>query len=123
VKIKLDENMLQALVHLLCSAGHDVSTVAEEDLSGEEDPLILEWATEEDRLLITFDVGFGDVRAYPMGSHAGVVVVFRLSDQRWAVLKSPVERLRASGLIDRLHQGLAVVDENRIRTRFKGAKP
>ena len=122
MKIKLDENMPQALAYLLRSAGHNVSTVAEEDLSGEEDPMILERATKECRLLITFDVGFGDVRAYPMGSHAGVVV-FRLSDQRWAVLKSPVERLLASGLIDRLHQGLAVVDENRIRTRFKREKP
>ena len=122
MKIKLDENMPRSLSQLLCSAGHDVSTVAEEDLSGEEDSLVLERATKEGRLLITFDVGFGDVRAYPMGSHAGVAV-FRLSDQRWAVLKSPAERLLASGLIDRLHQGLAVVDENRIRTRFKGEKP
>jgi hypothetical protein len=70
---------------------------------------------------MTFDVGFGDIRSYPVGSHAGVVV-FRLQDQRWAVLKKPAERVVASDLLDRLQGGLAIVDEKRMRIRFKGRK-
>ena len=121
MKIKLDENMPQALAHLLRSAGHDVSTVPMEHLSGAEDPLVLKAATCEDRLLMTFDVDFGDIRNFPVGSHAGVIV-FRLHDQRWAVLKDPAERLLDSDLLDRLRYGLAIVDETRIRIRFKGKK-
>jgi hypothetical protein len=68
---------------------------------------------------MTFDVGFGDVRSFPVGSHAGVVV-FRLQDQRWATLKEPAERLLASGVLERLQKGLAVVSENRIRIRSRG---
>ena len=119
MKVKLDENMPMALAELLRSRGHDVSTVPEENLSGVEDSFILTRATEETRLLMTFDVDFGDIRSFPVGSHAGIVV-FRLHDQRWAVLKEPAERLLTSGLLDRLQHGLAVVDESRIRMRFKG---
>jgi predicted nuclease of predicted toxin-antitoxin system len=121
MRIKLDENMPLSLAALLRSAGHNVSTVPEENLSGEGDPLVLETAIKEGRLLMTFDVDFGDIRAYPVGSHAGVVV-FRLHDQRWAVLKEPAERLLVSGLLERIEQGIAIVDENRIRVRSKSRK-
>ena len=66
--------------------------------------------------MITFDVGFGNIRAFPLGSHAGVVV-FRLHDQRWAVLEEPARRLLRSGTLDRLGRGLAIIDESRIRIR------
>lgn len=121
MRIKLDENMPLSLAALLRSAGHNVSTVPEENLSGEGDPLVLETAIKEGRLLMTFDVDFGDIRAYPVGSHAGVVV-FRLHDQRWAVLKEPAERLLGSGLLERLEHGIAIVNENRIRVRSKSGK-
>src|SRR4030042_4996820 len=121
MRIKLDENMPLSLATLLRSAGHNVSTVPEENLSGEADPHVIEAAAKEGRLLMTFDVDFGDIRAYPVGSHAGVVV-FRLHDQRWAVLKEPAERLLGSGLLERLEHGIAIVDENRIRVRSKSEK-
>ncbi len=116
MRVKLDENMPGALIDVLCSAGHDVTTAHEENLSGVEDPIVLRTAAQEARLLMTFDVGFGDIRSYPLGSHAGIVV-FRLKDQRWAVLKEPALRLISSGIIGRLQGGLAVVDENRIRIK------
>ena len=72
-------------------------------------------------MLITFDLDFGDIRSFPVGSHSGVIV-FRLHDQRWAALKEPSERLLESGLIDRLKKGLAVVDEIKIRIRFEEKK-
>jgi len=122
VKIKLDENMPAALNEALHLAGHDVTTVHDENLSGIEDPVILQEAAREARLLMTFDVGFGDIRSFPLGSHAGIIV-FRLKDQRWVVLKEPVMRLISSGIVHRLRGGLAVVDEDRIRIKPKEGRP
>jgi len=116
VKIKLDENMPHALSELLQGAGHDVTTVPEEALGGAGDPSVLRRATSEERLLMTFDTDFGDIRRYPLGSHAGIVV-FRIHDQRWAILQHPARRLIESGILERLHRGLAVVDEVRERLR------
>lgn len=118
MKIKLDENMPHALAVLLRAAGHDVETVPDENLSGAEDSIVLRCATEEDRVLMTFDLDFADIRSYPLGQHAGIVV-FRIPDRRWAVLKEPAERLIASGRLDQISYGLAIVDDKRIRMRFK----
>jgi predicted nuclease of predicted toxin-antitoxin system len=116
MRVKLDENMPAAMTELRRQAGDDALTVAEEALGGTADPRILEVATAEDRVLITFDLDFADVRDFPIGSHAGIVV-FRLHDQRWAVLQGPARNLVASGVLERIHGGLAIVDESRIRIR------
>jgi predicted nuclease of predicted toxin-antitoxin system len=118
MKSKLDENLPTALAELLRAAGHDTQTVADEGLGGGLDPRILQVAASEGRTLLTFDLDFADVRQYPIGSHAGIVV-FRLHDQRWAVLEPPARRLIDSGLLDRLGGGLAIVDESRVRIRTK----
>lgn len=116
MKIKLDENMPHALVKFLESAGHDVATVQAEGLSGADDPPVLKEAALEDRVFFTFDTDFADIREYPIGSHAGIVV-FRLQDQRWSILREPAQKLLQSGLLNRLQGGLAIVDETRIRVR------
>jgi len=116
MRIKLDENMPAAMTELLRQAGHDALSVADEGLGGTADPTVLQAASAEDRVLITFDLDFADVRSYPVGSHAGIVV-FRLHDQRWVVLEGPARHLVASGGLERIRGGLAVVDEARIRIR------
>ncbi len=75
MKLKLDENLPASAAESLRTLGHDVDTVADEGLAGGEDRLVLTAATGEARLLLTLDRGLGDIRAYPPGTHAGVVVI------------------------------------------------
>ena len=65
---------------ILTSAGHDVDTVTQEGLIGTPDQDVVAAATAAGRILISLDRGLGDIRAYPPGSDAGIVVL-RLSDQ------------------------------------------
>jgi predicted nuclease of predicted toxin-antitoxin system len=116
VKIKLDENLPDDLTALLRSAEYEVATVAEEGLAGHDDPPVLKAATAEDRILMSFDLGFADIREYPPGTHGGIVV-FRLRDQRWKTLQKPVRRLVSTGALRELRRGLAIVDESRVRFR------
>ncbi len=116
MKVKLDENMPLAMAELFRQSGHDALTVADEGLGGAADPTILKAAATEDRVLVTFDLDFADVRSFPVGSHGGIVV-FRLHDQRWGVLEGPARRLMASGILERIRGGLAIVDEARVRIR------
>ncbi|MFW6034359.1 MAG: DUF5615 family PIN-like protein [bacterium] len=60
---------------LLRTLNHDVDTVADEGLAGAVDAAVLAAAADEARLLLTLDRGLGDVRAYPPGTHAGVLVI------------------------------------------------
>ena len=80
MKVKLDENMPRSANQVLIAAGHDVDTVVEENLAGAIDPQVVAAAAAVGRLLITMDRGLGDIRTYPPGSHAGILVL-RPADQ------------------------------------------
>jgi predicted nuclease of predicted toxin-antitoxin system len=60
VRFKLDENI-------------DVRAAAV--LGGALDRIVADVALAEERVLVTLDRGFGDLRAYPPGSHPGIVVL------------------------------------------------
>jgi len=70
VKLKLDENLPADLAALLRERGHDAMGAVEEGLGGSPDQRLLEVATNEGLILMTYDLDF----------------VFRLQDQRWAAL-------------------------------------
>ena len=114
MKFKLDENMPADLIVLLRDHGHDVTTADEEGLAGAADQPLLTAAAGEGRALLTFDLDFADFRHYPPGSHAGIVV-FRLRDQRWKTLRKVVANLLEASALQSLENGLAIVDESRVR--------
>ena len=116
MKAKIDENLPSSVARLLVEHGHEAETVREEGLSGASDTRVAEAAKAEERLLLTLDRGFADVRAYPPGSHPGIVV-FRLPDQRsQSVREAVLALLRQHDLTD-LRGCVAVVQPNMIRIR------
>ncbi|MBI4194694.1 MAG: DUF5615 family PIN-like protein [Betaproteobacteria bacterium] len=60
---------------MLREAGHDVYTVLDEQLGGNPDLRVFEASQAEDRILVTFDLDFSDIRIYPPASHRGVWVL------------------------------------------------
>ena len=114
MKFKLDENIPAGLAAMMEEQGHDVADVVGEGLTGENDDLVLKASVKEDRILVTFDLDFADIRHYPPGTHPGIVV-FRLRDQRWNTLEGPARRCLVEKNLEKLAQGLAIVDETRIR--------
>ena len=75
MRFKLDENLSPMVAGLLTESGHDTTTVAEQRLAGAEDPDIASVCLHEGRILLTFDLDFADVRAYPPHSYPGLIVL------------------------------------------------
>ena len=94
MKFKPGENLPASATAILASAGHDVDTVTHEGLIGAPDQNVVAAATAAGRILISLDRGLGDIRAYPPGSHAGIVVL-RLTDQPAAAAVKAVSDLAA----------------------------
>jgi predicted nuclease of predicted toxin-antitoxin system len=67
MKIKLDENLPVDLAPDLRKLRHDVHTPHDEALSGREDSEIWAAAQNEERFLVTQDLGFSDVRRFAPG--------------------------------------------------------
>lgn len=75
MKLELDENLPRRLVDVLAALGHDVDTVPEERLSGQDDDVVWEAAQSSSRFLITQDLDFADARKYTPGTHHGLLLV------------------------------------------------
>lgn len=116
MRVKLDENLPHDLAAALRRDGHDVHTVVEEQLAGESDPVVVAAATGEDRLLLTLDRGIGDVRRYPPGSHAGILVVRPAAQDPDSIL-SLIERLMRTHSLDELRSCVVVVEPLMVRIR------
>ena len=116
MRVKLDENLPIQLKRLFTESGHDAATVVDEGLGGAPDAEIAAVCIAEERVLVTQDLDFSDIRTYPPGEYAGIVV-FRLpSAARDAVLRVGavlVERLRESSPEGQLW----IVEDSRIRIR------
>jgi len=67
------------------------------------------------RVLISLDVGLGDIRAYPPGSHAGIVL--RLTDQSAAAVGKAVSDLAALTNADGLAGAVSVLQRGLLRIR------
>ena len=116
MKFKIDENLPSETVEVLGSSGHDALTVGDQGLNGASDPSVARACAAEDRVLLTLDVGFADIRAYPPGSHPGIIVLRPARQDKSNVL-SIIGRLLGSLEAEPLAGKLWVVDENRVRVR------
>ena len=122
MRLLADENVPLASVDALAAAGHDVRSVTRES-AGSADTRVLEWAREEERILLTFDRDFGEL-VFRLGA-AGPpgVVFFRLVP---AGPSEPAEvllaLLREPGV--QLVGAFTVVDRDHVRQRpLPGSRP
>lgn len=116
MRLKLDENLPRDLAHALAVRGHDVDTVLDEQLGGQADPVVVQAATDAGRMVITLDRGVGDIRVFPPGTHAGVVVLRPLS-QDPASLIALLDRLLVVHALDAFAGCVVIVEPQRIRVR------
>ena len=116
MRFKIDENLPVEARDVLRQAGFEATTVADEDLAGRPDEDIAAICRREDRVIVTLDLGFADIRVYPPQDYAGLIVLRLLRQDRATVLQI-VERLIPAFNSEPLEKRLWIVDERRIRIR------
>jgi predicted nuclease of predicted toxin-antitoxin system len=94
MKIKLDENLLEALLRKLANLGHDTDTVRQEGVAGKPDPDIWQAAQLAGRFLITQDLDFSDIRKFAPGTHHGLLLVRLRAPGRQALTERIAEIFR-----------------------------
>lgn len=116
MKFKIDENLPELVRNTLSELGHDAHTIAQEGLSGAQDPSVLEACVAEDRILITLDLDFSDIRTYPPGSYPGIWVL-RPAKQTFAAIDALVRAGGRLASVERVQGQLWIIDERRVRIR------
>jgi predicted nuclease of predicted toxin-antitoxin system len=116
VRFKVDESVPVEAAALLRGAGHEADTVYDERLQGALDQRASEVCRAEGRALVTLDTDFADIRAYPPGEFAGILLLRpRLPAKRptLALLTRVLPLLASEPLAGRLW----IAEESRIRIR------
>ncbi len=116
MRIKLDENMPIELIGELEMLGHDVEHVHDEQLSGHPDPDVWRAAQDEERMLITQDIGFGDARMFTPGAHSGFVLV-RLKRPGRRALMAKVLTVFTAEHVESWSGCFIVLSDSKLRVR------
>jgi len=113
---KIDENMPTEIAEMLISAGHDAKTLNEQLLKGINDSVLVNVCKDENRVLVTLDTDFSDIKTYPSQEFSGIIVLRVGSQAKQHVIKVFQGIL---SFIDRepLKQQLWIVEETNIRIR------
>lgn len=114
--IKIDENVPARVAPVLQGMGHDVDTVADEGLTGADDEAIRRAARDAERLLITQDLDFSNVRDLQPGSRGGVLLLRLRCPGRNALLER-VRHLFESESVEQWAGCIVVASERKIRVR------
>ncbi len=116
MKFKIDENLPDVCSSLLNNIGYDTESVVQENIQGCSDHYLIEVCKKENRILITLDLDFSNIRAYPPGDNPGIIIL-RLSEQSIDTVKNAINRLVIAFDHDVPDHKLWIVDETRVRIR------
>ena len=116
MRIKLDENLPHRLVPLLTELGHDVDTVPDEQLAGQDDDVVWEAAQARGRFFITQDLDFSDARKYAPGTHHGLLLV-RLPQPGRAALFARIATLFRAEVVETWSRCIVTATPRKVRVR------
>jgi len=75
VRVKVDEDLPGAAAVLLRDRGLDTATVIEQGMCGFKEAALWAAVQAEQRFLVTADKGFADIRIFPPGAHADILLL------------------------------------------------
>jgi predicted nuclease of predicted toxin-antitoxin system len=112
----MDENLHPDMAEFFRRHGHDAVTVWDEELRGRSDDLILARCQAEGRALVSFDLGFADIRYYPPQQYCGLIVL-RLENQAREQLIDIAPMILDLLASEPLAGHLWIVNESSVRVR------
>jgi predicted nuclease of predicted toxin-antitoxin system len=113
---KVDENLPEDVAAAFRDAGYEASTARSQGLAGVEDARLMEVARQEQRVFVTLDVDFGDIRVYPPDEYAGIIV-FRMTQQDKTRILGAIRHMLPLLTTEAVTRRLWVVEEHAVRIR------
>jgi len=118
---KIDENLHEEVAELFRRHGHDALSVYEQQLCGSTDVAIATVCQREGRALVTQDLDFANIFAFPPEQYAGLIVL-RLHNPNRPSAVAAVQRLLPLLATEPLVGCLWSVDDFGVRIRGRQAR-
>ena len=113
---KFDENLPSDLGALLRADGHDAHSVLDQELRGAADPAIAKVCQDEQRILVTLDLDFSNIKAYPPQDYYGTIILRLARQDRDSVL-AIMPRVLTLLETEPIARRLWIVDDHKTRIR------
>lgn len=117
MKFVVDEDLPRSTARVLREKGFEVYDIRDHGLRGREDDVILAFAKQQDAILITGDVGFGNQLKYPVGSHEGIVVAHFPNKLSTSELNANILGALSVLTEDDLRKTLTILEPGKVRSR------
>ncbi len=116
LRLFCDQNILVDTVIFLRKSGYDVLSTRDLGMERAQDSEVLQAAIEEERILLTYNSDFGDLRAFPPETHAGIIRL-KIHPQVCEVLHPILKKALFSLAQDQIAGKLVTITPKKIRIR------
>lgn len=113
----VDESVPFSAAAALGEQGYSARHVGDVGLRGAPDAAIFARAQEEGWIVVTRDLGFGNLLDYPLGTHAGIIVLRVPSTFTARQIRDTLHAFIAGVEPEMLKNALAIVEPGRYRIR------
>lgn len=114
VRLLLDANLSPETAIFLRKEGFNVKSLIEEGIGGIEDERVVHIAKKERRIIVTFDLDFGEIYYFAYEKRFGVIVL-RLDDQRVENVNMTLGRFLQSRQSKEIQKKLVILRETEVR--------
>lgn len=101
---------------MFATAAYEAHSVVQQGLGGQPDERVIDVCSREQRTLVTLDLDFSNILAYPPAKFAGIIVL-RLPNQAYLTVEAAIKRVLELLPQEPLVGMLWIVEERRIRIR------
>lgn len=115
----IDEDLPRSTAKVLRDKGYKVLDVRDCGLRGQADKEVFAFAQKEKAVLLTGDLGFGNLVHYPVGKHSGIVVVHFPNEISVAELNDHILKAVGSLTEKDFNKNLIILEPGKVRIRRK----
>lgn len=117
LRFLIDEDCPLSLENLLNLKGYDTIHVKTSGLSGTKDPQLFIFAQQEQRIIISRDLGWANIKTYPPNSHCGLIVLRFPFEANAIEIRQVVEQFIDRVDTSEIVGATVIVDKNKFRVR------
>lgn len=119
LKFVIDEDMPRSTAKVLKDRGYEALDVRDLGLRGKSDDEIFKFAQKEKAVILTGDLGFGNILHFPVGSYSGIVIAHFPNEISTPELNNQI--IKAFDTFDEsdFNGNLIILEPGKVRIRRK----